>query len=80
MTDKPQKPNNLGAAWCSVHQEHPDACFEKHRPDVKQVQGSLNEVQHANAIMRSHIRKQIENEDAALKAKVAEIPMVDDNA
>ncbi len=73
-----QKPINLGQAWCSQHQEHPKDCFEKHRPDVKEVQGALNADQLRNAIMRQHIRLQILNEDKPppeLKVIPGHLPM-----
>lgn len=72
--------DHLGEAWCSQHDEHPNDCFGKHRPDVKEVKGALTSSQHEAAIMKAHIRKQIENEMMDEKIPPAPIPMEDENA
>jgi hypothetical protein len=41
-------------AWCSQHQEHPNDCFEKHRPDSKEVAGALDEQAHRDSIAKLH--------------------------
>ena len=74
MTDT-QKPINLGKAWCSVHQMHPNECFEQHRPDVKEVRGALSAEDNAELIKAVHIKMQQANLE-----KQAEIPVEDENA
>jgi hypothetical protein len=49
---------------------HPDECFEKHRPDVKEVRGALDEQAHRDHIEKHHrelqdAAKQKEKEERA---------------